>query len=311
MYAEIIIFCFLFMGFGLLFYRFARLRSFTRFLQNTRTGIQDAARTRLLGKREELTKLRQKESFFFRIERGLDYSGIRRRLPRLTAEWFLVTELVGTAFCFLILLAVSGPLWAVCGLSVLLGAEYLIFGYARMRELKSVNENLLKLLDLLGNYSVTTGEITGIFLQVSRYLEEPLKSALEKCCYEAQTTGDVGAAMLSMAEQIEHPQFKELVRNMEISSRYCADFTILVSSSRRSMREYLRLRRERKGMLREAAINMFLLVLLSLFSLITVDKLIQASIWWILYKTWPGRMAIGVILIIFALFARQILRLNQ
>lgn len=311
MYGKIIIFCFLFMGFSLLFYRFARLRSFTRFLQNTRTGIQDAARTRLLEKRAGLLKLRQKEGFCFRIERKLDYCGIRRRIPKLTAEWFIVLELAGAAFCFLLLLAVLGAGGAVAGLSVLLGLEYLVFGYARMRELKSVNENLLKLLDFLGNYSVTAGEISGIFLQVGRYLEEPLKSALEGCCYEAQTTGDVSAAMLSMAERIEHPKFKELVRNMEISSRYCADLTMLVSSSRRSMREYLRLRRERKGMLREAAINMFLLAFLSLFALITVDRLIQVSIWWILYKTWPGRMAIGVILVIFALFGRQILHLNQ
>lgn len=88
--------------------------------------------------------------------------------------------------------------------------------------------------------------------QVSRYVEEPLKGALEECAYEAQTTpGDSSLALLSMAERIEHPKIKELARNLEISIRYMADLTTLVDSSRRSAREYLRMEEERKGMLEE------------------------------------------------------------
>ena len=133
------------------------------------------------------------------------------------------------------------------------------------------NENLLKCLNFLGNYSLTAGEITMILGQVSRYVEEPLKGALEECAYEAQTTGDSSLALLSMAERIEHPKIKELARNLEISIRYMADLTTLVDSSRRSAREYLRMEEERKGMLREAGINMALLLGMSVFALLTVD----------------------------------------
>ena len=62
-----------------------------------------------------------------------------------------------------------------------------------------------------------------------------------------------------MQEHIEHPKFKELARNIEVSVRYCADFSVLVNSSRRSLREYLKVSQERKGMLREAAVNLGLL----------------------------------------------------
>ena len=128
-------------------------------------------------------------------------------------------------------------------------------------EMRSVNENLLEFLNFLGNYSITAGEVTSIFGQVSKYVEEPMKSALEQCSYEAQTTGDAGLALLAMAEKIEHPKFKEVVHNMEVSIRYCADFKILVDTSRRSVREYLRMGEDRKGMLREAVINMLMLLL--------------------------------------------------
>ena len=125
--------------------------------------------------------------------------------------------------------------------------------------------------------------------QVSRYVEEPLKGALEECAYEAQTTGDSSLALLSMAERIEHPKIKELARNLEISIRYMADLTTLVDSSRRSAREYLRMEEERKGMLREGRYQYWALLLgMSVFALLTVDRLIDVSVWKIVSGTLTG-----------------------
>ena len=133
-----------------------------------------------------------------------------------------------------------------------------------------------------------------------------MKGALEECAYEAQTTGDSSLALLSLAERIEHPKVKQLARNLEISIRYMADLTTLVDSSRRSAREYLRMEEERKGMLREAGINMALLMAMSLFALLTVDRLIEASVWKTLYGTLPGHIAIGIYAGILFLFLRKL-----
>ena len=131
------------------------------------------------------------------------------------------------------------------------------------------------------------------------------KGALEECAYEAQTTGDSSLALLSMAERIEHPKIKELARNLEISIRYMADLTTLVDSSRRSAREYLRMEEERKGMLREAGINMALLLGMSVFALLTVDRLIDVSVWKIVSGTLPGHLAVGVYGLILFLFLQK------
>ncbi len=177
--------------------------------------------------------------------------------------------------------------------------------------MRSVNNNLLKFLDFLGNYSITAGELTGIFPQISKYVDEPLRTVLDQCSYEAQTTGDVSLALMSMAEKIEHPKFKELVRNMEISVRYCADFTMLVNSSRRNIREYLRMCGERRSLMREAFINMALLLAMSAVTLTVVDGLIETSVWRLLWVTWPGRTALGLTAFILLLFAGKVYRLNQ
>lgn len=302
---------FLSLGFGVLFYRFSVFSRWKLFLQKTKSDMEDATRMRMLEQRKELAELVKKESFWYWLERELYYSGLRRRIPKLTPEWFLAFQCVLTLVFLVIGSSVGGVPGAVLSWIFGMAVQYLVLNLLKMDELRKVNDNLLKLLDFLGNYSITSGEISSVFLQISKYLEEPLKSVLEGCCYEARTTGDIRAALLSMEEKIEHPQFKELVRNMEITERYCADFTILVNSSRRSMREYLRLRGERKSMIREAMINMLLLLGLSFFSLLTADSLIDRSIWEILFLTWPGRFGLFVLAMIFLLFGRQVLRMNR
>lgn len=312
MIAKSIIFGCLFIGFMLLFRRIKWLETIHRLMKQTRATMDEAARQRMLQSRRTLLSMQSDHSLWMYVEQELQYSGLKRRFSFLTAETWIVGNAVFVAVVFTVLQLLTPKWWmALCGTIALVGAELVIITVAKAQAMRSVDQNLLKFLDFLGNYSITAGEVTGIFNQVSRYVEEPLKSALDECYYEAQTTGDAGLALLSMAEKIEHPKFKELVRNMEISIRYCADFTSLVNSSRRSVREYLRTGGERKNMLRESAINMILLIGLSGFILLTVDGLIDTSVWHVLLFTLPGRIALGVLGVIFFLFARQIYRINR
>ena len=72
------------------------------------------------------------------------------------------------------------------------------------------------------------------------------------------------------------------------------------------MREYLRSGVERKSLLRESAINMMLLLGLSGLIFVTVDGMIENSIWQVLFHTIPGRIGLGLLIFIFLLFGRQI-----
>lgn len=297
-------------GCFLAFYRMGRLRMLQRLLQRTKSSVNEAARKRLLLSRSKLTKLEREEGFWFFLERQLCYGGLLRRFPFLGAENFvLMTTLAGTG-CFLAGMAAGGVLTGLLGVAALLLTECAVITLGKAMEMRAVNENLMKLLDFLGNYSVTAGDVIAVFSQVSKFMDEPIRSALERCCVEAQTTGDVGMALLSLADRIEHPQFKELVRNVEVSSRYSADFSVLVQFSRRSVREYLKSRRERKSLLREAGINMILLLGMSVFALLTVNGLLETSIWEILFYSIPGRVALGIVGGVAFLFFMQAYRLE-
>jgi Flp pilus assembly protein TadB len=274
--------------------------------RRTSKTLEERARTRAEDNRKKLLLLQKQGGMLYRLERQLLYSGLSQRFPGLTPEVWLLCLLAISALTYGGCTLLSGSYLVglgatlivqvviACGLSLMIGRNY-----------RSVNDNLLKFLDFLGNYSVTSGEITGILHQISQYLDEPLRSVLEACYYEAQTSGDTRIALLSMAEKVEHPRFQELVRNMEISIRYSADFTVFVVNSKRAVREHLRSRQERKSLADEAMINMLLLVGMSVVVLLTMENLIETNAKDILLYTLPGRIGLLLLLVIFGLFFRK------
>ena len=274
---RFVVFGFLFIGFYLLFGELRTLEYLSGWLKRTRSGINEAARQRSLADRQRLLSLQEKHSGWHACEKLLRYSGLRRHYPKLTAEWWIMGNMICMAGVFVMAAAAGNVSLATVLTLLLLGTERVFLEILRRRNYRRTEENLSKLLDFLANYSIASGEITGIFEQISRYMEEPLGSVLDACSYEAATTGDVPMALLTMGEQLEHPKFKELARSMEISVRYCADFSALVDSSRRSLREYLRMAQQRRTMLQEAMISLALLMAMSAVVLLTVGRLTGAA----------------------------------
>jgi len=274
-------------------------------------SLEAAAAKRVQDNRRSLQLLRGKKGFWQRMEQRLLYSGIVGRFPFLTPEiWIAVNLAAGAGVYFLALLlgaAWPGALMAAGGLWLLV---WLVLNRGMERNYNATDENLMKLLDFLGNYSITSGEITAVLGQVSPYMGEPLRGVLDACYYEAQTSGDTSIALLAMAEKIQHPKFRELARNLEISLRYCADLTVLVSQSRRSLREYTRLRQERKALAREAWINMLILGAMTVVILKALESLVGIPLGEILLHTLPGLGALTVIAVILLLFYRQVRMLD-
>lgn len=274
---KLLILALLFAGFLLLFRELGTLRYIADALKRTRSGMDAASRQRSLADRQRLLHMQEEHSRWYSLEQQLQYCGVKSRFPAVTAEWWLLAHLAAASILFTVISLLRGIQGAAAVFLICAAAERTLLWRLRKANWQRTEENLTKLLDFLDNYSVASGEITGILGQISRYMEEPVRSALDVCCYEAGTTGDTGMALLAMAERIEHPKFKELARNLEVSVRYCADFSILVNSSRRGLREYLRVAQERRGMMREAAINLMLLAAMSAVVLLIVDHFTKSG----------------------------------
>ena len=247
-----------------------------------------------------------------KVDTMLLYSGLNRRFPILTTENWILLQLVFAGVVVLVI-GICGIAFWKGGLviALFLAAQYVVVSILMAENYKRVDDDLLKFLDFLGNYSITSGEVTSIMYQISGYLSEPLRGVLEECHYEAGTFGDTSAALLSMTSKVQHPKFAEVVRNIEVTMRYSADFTILVNQSRRSVREYMRMRQERKSLAKEAWVNMMILGAMTVVIFMTVENLVGVSVEEVLLHTWFGRGCIAGIGVILLLFYGQVRKIDR
>ncbi len=247
-----------------------------------------------------------------RLDTLLLYSGLNKKLPLLTPEnWILLQLVFAAAVCLVTPLLGLGFWIGMLVIAVFLVIQYVIVSLLIAGNYNSVDDNLLKFLDFLANYSITSGEVTSILYQISNYLDEPLRSVLQECYYEARALGNTGAALLSMTRKIQHPKFGEVVRNIEITMRYSADFTILVNQSRRSVREHMRMRQERKSLAKEAWVNMMILGAMTVVIFKTVEGLAGVSMEEVLLHTWVGKGCLFGIGFILLLFYRQVRAIDR
>ena len=94
---KVLIFSGLFLGFLLLFQQMELLRKMEKFWQKTRGDMEASARLRVLEERQHIREFQRKYSFWWKMDRNLKYSGLSGKYPRLTAEWWIVGNLLVAA----------------------------------------------------------------------------------------------------------------------------------------------------------------------------------------------------------------------
>lgn len=274
-------------------------------------SLDERGRKNDLKKRTELKLRIQSENLPGKIDRALVYSCIKRRYPFLTAEKFVASVCMVCALLLIGAGSIFGFMTGLVSVAVFLAILYVLIRCLEIGAMKRTGEDLPKLLDLLGSFASSGSISSGIFGQISMYMNEPLRSAFDECAAECRMSGDISLAMLSLADKIEHPQFKQLIRNMEISSRHSEDITGLVAKSRRGLRDYLRESSQKKTMLRESAINMVLLMVMSFVVLAITTSLSETSLALIMCETIPGRMTICVCIGVSLMYFKQAVTLYK
>ena len=268
-------------------------------------GIEEKGRRNAIEKREALRMRAESESIIARIDRALVYSGIKRRFPMLYAELFIAGLSICSAAILMIIGAGAGLAAGTICVLIFLASVYVCIRCMEISALKSTGEDMPRLLDLLGSFAASGAVCSNIFGQISIYMNEPLRSAFEDFEAEGRMSGDIRMALLSLADRIEHPQFKQLIRNMEITSRHSEDIEGLVNDTRRSLRDYIRESSDRKTMLRESAINMGLLMLMSYVVLVITAGLSDTDAMTVLTGTIPGKVTIGVMSAVLLMYFGQ------
>ncbi len=267
--------------------------------------LDEKGRENALRKREAIRMRADRDGIWARMDKALVYSRIARFLPGLTTEKFIALMSGAVAFIFISSGIAGGVMVGAITTAVFLFSVYAFIKLLEIRNLRKTGEDLPRLLDLLGSYAASGAVYSNIFGQISMYMNEPLRTVFEECGAEGRLSGDISLALLTMADKIEHPQFKQLIRNMEITSRHSEDIAGLVSDTRRSLRDYLKESSDRKAMLRESAINMVLLLIMSYVVIAISASLAETQVSTVVLGSIPGRITLGVLGAVLMMFFAQ------
>ena len=303
---------------------FTSIFSFFWYLRETK--IIEKSLTAARGSIEETTARRQVEAHAnllirdqknkTRLEKIIEnpeklytYSRIGKIVRGLSFEAWAVLVVLTTAGAYLGTLIITKN--TMTGLLAAVG-YYLIIKIAEMilakRNFKTIDKSLLEFLNQLGNFSAIQGEITNVLHQTAQYTPPILAEALEGCYIEAQTTGNVSAALMGLADQFEHEKFKEIIINLEVCSRYTANLKVIVDSLRRNLMDAKRASQERRAIADSAIIEMVILSVMLLIVLAVVNTMIKASIWDVLFHSVVGYVALGVTGICYLIFGFAVMK---
>lgn len=242
-------------------------------------------RMRIKEKKEDASSILLKS-----VDVRLQYSNLKNYIPFLTTEIWLLLILGFCAISYFVCALIKGWMFGIIGMAVTSILLRSMEAFLIHKNYNSVEEQLVVLLNLLENYSVASDEITDIFFKISKYLKDPLKSALAESYYEAQTSGNTSVTLERLSNKIEHPKFKELIRNIEICSRYNADYKGIVANSRKGIRDFVSYRKKRKIVINAGKTTIFMLVVFSIIIFTAFSYMSDYSIWHVLLNTNLGKL---------------------
>lgn len=220
---------------------------------------------------------REKKDKLYRIDKMLEYSGIKRKLWYVNAEIFL-------AFMFLIMIVmffagvfVTKKIFAgIIASGISLTVIWLLIYFRSGKYYLKLEENLMTLLNLIDNFNKTEDDIVQIFKKTIAYVDEPLKGLLQDFCSEVKASGDVNQAFDNLGSKIEHKKCRLLIRNLQVCARYETNYSLVVKDLRSSMIDYLAIKAERKAIIANGRAELVILLIsaaliISLFANITGD----------------------------------------
>lgn len=285
-------------SFSLLFLAFFLCFIYLKKTQIIQNSMKNAMEQLILNERyqlkESMVKL-QRKPIIIKWQNHFTYSGLNKYFPFLTAELWFVAIVIFSAVGYFVSSIFTRSLLVNLSVAILVGGlMFIIETLMSYYNFQKTDNNLLQFLNMLGNFSLTSGEITSVFRQVAKHVDDPIRTALIECYNEAQTRGNPVAALRAMSAKIEHPKFKEIIKNLECAIRYSADFKVIVDGNRKIVQDYLNSKQDRKDKAKENMISIFIITIILAALIGLSGYLVEINVWKILFHETIGKVCLGI-----------------
>lgn len=283
--------------------------SFKNFYEKAEADVEE---------RKRLEKMQQiesgntdKESFLLKLDKTITYSNIRRYIPFLNSGVFIFS-LVFFSSIALILGTILSDLSVGVTLAVIIVLVYVsVVLFLSNKNYKQVEKNIVSFMNLVENYSKTNNDLVAILGKVYPYLEEPLKSNVLEAYQLGKRTGNTDMALERLQNSVQHKYFREIIRNLTICSHYEANYEEIIEDSRSQLMEYLAGKEERAAMVRNARIELIILIATSAVVMYLMGSFIGTNVIQALRESFIGEIILIYLIGILAVIAFNLIFMGR
>ena len=208
------------------------------------------------------------ERLLDKLDRNLTQAGIKRYIPKGTAEVFFLwcaVEFVVVFMCFSE--GVMVPFMA--GIAVVY-INILLIDILRFKNHRITENHMLAMLCSISDLALTENEITMILYQTGQRMPYPLKEALINCHLTARNTGDTQKAFYELRRSIDHPLFREVVLLLELAAKNDSDYQKVVDGCRGMVHRYLKEEKEKMTVVRNLLVEAGIMTLIAIYGISTM-----------------------------------------
>lgn len=243
----------------------------------------------------ELYKLQTKKSFLGKIDDLIYNSNIRKYIPILSSEIYLIFNIGFTLFIYIFAGNFTSSIVIIVTASIVVFvAPYMILDIMVQNNLDKIDDELLIYVNSLKNYARIKNSILFMMENTTKNLSEPLRLYNRTFTNEIKRGVTIKKAFDNYIGRISNIRLKNLLRNLYICSENNADYKKVLDKSRVIFQKYSETKEERRREVKSGQASILTIIVASLF-VIWGLRGISSTLFYDLSTSLIGQIIIGYI----------------
>ena len=237
----------------------------------------------------------ENKSLFYRLDRLILTSGIRRYLPWLSAEAYLFILMIVTMAGFIEGMLITGNGFIALFLAgVQFVALYVMMLAMSGKTYNQIEDGTSIFVSILSNHAKGSSDIVTIMQNTMYSMDGPIRALIERFVLDAEQTGNVDLAFDYMKESIDNRQLQTIIINLKNCMHYQANYEEVLSQMMGQIAASLSAREERKNILFSMKLTLIVISIASILIVMFIGKGIGIDVKEILTSNFIGQAILFV-----------------
>ena len=254
----------------------------------------------------------ENRSIIYKLDRLLSMSGLKKRIPHLSAETFIIFMILTLILIFGISIKLSGNIF----LSIFIGLlsvtlEFIIVKIFSGRAYNSIEDDTPLFVSILSNHAKSSSDIVTIMTRTLSSTDGPLRDLISNFLLNAEKTGNIDLAFDVMKESVDNRTLQTILINLKNCMHYTADYEDVLSQMSGHVSEAMSARQERKNIYFSMRMTVLTISLMSIIIVVLIGKGIGVDVKGILTENFAGQVILFITGLLYLFVASKLFGVDK